>query len=260
MPRANRHYLPGHVWHITHRCHNGEFLLKLARDRQRWIQWLREARRRYRLSILDYMVTSNHVHLLLSDDAGEKAIPESLRLVAGRTAREYNERKGRRGAFWEDRYHATAVESGEHLARCVAYIDTNMIRAGVVENPGQWPFCGYREIQEPRQRISLVNREKLAELTGSGSVSQLRENHFSWLESGLAGACAARQPEWTASVAVGNRVFVDEVRHRLGQAVKGRKVEKTGDRYFLKENVIAYNGDSGCENIEIRHENTYLWR
>jgi hypothetical protein len=20
MPRANRHFLPGHVWHITHRC------------------------------------------------------------------------------------------------------------------------------------------------------------------------------------------------------------------------------------------------
>ena len=22
MPRANRHYLPGYVWHITHRCHS----------------------------------------------------------------------------------------------------------------------------------------------------------------------------------------------------------------------------------------------
>jgi hypothetical protein len=22
MPRANRHFVPGLVWHITHRCHN----------------------------------------------------------------------------------------------------------------------------------------------------------------------------------------------------------------------------------------------
>jgi hypothetical protein len=22
MVRANRHYIPGQVWHITHRCHN----------------------------------------------------------------------------------------------------------------------------------------------------------------------------------------------------------------------------------------------
>jgi hypothetical protein len=28
MPRANRHYLPGQLWHITHRCHKKEILLK----------------------------------------------------------------------------------------------------------------------------------------------------------------------------------------------------------------------------------------
>ena len=27
MLRANRYALPGHVWHITHRCHKKEFLL-----------------------------------------------------------------------------------------------------------------------------------------------------------------------------------------------------------------------------------------
>ena len=25
MPRANRHFLPGYVWHITHRCHRKKF-------------------------------------------------------------------------------------------------------------------------------------------------------------------------------------------------------------------------------------------
>jgi len=42
MARAKRHYLPCHVWHITHRCHKKEFLLKFARDRRRWLQWLFE--------------------------------------------------------------------------------------------------------------------------------------------------------------------------------------------------------------------------
>jgi len=36
MPRANRHFFPGYVWHITHRCHRKIFLLKFARDRQRF--------------------------------------------------------------------------------------------------------------------------------------------------------------------------------------------------------------------------------
>lgn len=79
------------------------------------MQWLYEAKKRYELTILDYIVTSNHIHLLVYDHAGRDVIPESIKLVAGRTGQEYNKRKNRLGAFWQDRYHATAVESGEHL-------------------------------------------------------------------------------------------------------------------------------------------------
>src|SRR4030042_5525280 len=117
MPRSNRHHLAGYVWHITQRCHRKQFLLKFARDRQTWMRWLYEARKRHGLCVLDYTVTSNHVHLLVRDGArGE--IASSLQLVAGWTGQGYHERKGRRGAFWEDRYHATAIETGEHRARC----------------------------------------------------------------------------------------------------------------------------------------------
>ncbi|MCP4987965.1 MAG: transposase, partial [Colwellia sp.] len=46
MARAKRHYIPRQIWHITHRCHKREFLLKFAKDRQRWLQWLYHARKR----------------------------------------------------------------------------------------------------------------------------------------------------------------------------------------------------------------------
>ena len=49
MPRANRHFLPNHIWHITHRCHGQEFLLKFAKDRQRWRYWLYQAKKRFGL-------------------------------------------------------------------------------------------------------------------------------------------------------------------------------------------------------------------
>jgi putative transposase len=46
MPRANRCFLSGYVWHITHRCHKDEFLLKFGRDQRRWLQWVFEAKKR----------------------------------------------------------------------------------------------------------------------------------------------------------------------------------------------------------------------
>ena len=67
MPRANRHFLPGHVWHITHRCHRKSFLLKFARDRHNYLRWVFEAKKRFGSSVLNYIVTCNHVHLLVRD-------------------------------------------------------------------------------------------------------------------------------------------------------------------------------------------------
>ena len=138
MARAKRHYLPGHVWHLTHRCHKKEFLLKFARDRRRWVEWLFEAKKRYGLKVLNYIVTSNHIHLLVLDGDRRHIIPNSIRLMAGKTAQEYNQRKKRKGAFWEDRYHATAIECDTHLIRCLIYIDMNMVRAGVIKHPSDW--------------------------------------------------------------------------------------------------------------------------
>ena len=51
MARAKRHYIPGYIWHITHRCHKREFLLKFSKDRRRYLQWLYQARKRYGLTI-----------------------------------------------------------------------------------------------------------------------------------------------------------------------------------------------------------------
>src|ERR687892_2849932 len=69
MPRANRHFFAGHIWHITHRCHQRKFLLKFARDRRRYLHWVFEAKKRFGLSVLNYMVTSNHIHLLVHKQA-----------------------------------------------------------------------------------------------------------------------------------------------------------------------------------------------
>jgi putative transposase len=60
---------------------------KFARDRRRYLHWVFEAKKRFGLSLLNYMVTSNHVHLLVKD-TGPNVIAESMQFNAGRTAQE----------------------------------------------------------------------------------------------------------------------------------------------------------------------------
>jgi len=259
MARAKRHYIPGYIWHITHRCHKREFLLKFSKDRHRYLQWLYQAKKRYGLTILNYMVTSNHVHLLVVDDGGRDVIPNSMQLVAGRTGQEYNQRKDRKGAYWEDRYHATAVESGEHLSRCMVYIDTNMVRAGAVSHPSKWSFCGYNEIQEPRRKNVLIDYERLQGLLGAGSYDQLRGSYKGWVEEYCKDEEKARKEEWTSSIAVGSRPFAEKVKALLGFRAKGREVVEGGEGYQVREGPARYNALFGAEKEDIGPENTYLW-
>lgn len=259
MARAKRHFIPGYIWHLTHRCHKREFLLRFTRDRHRYLQWLYRARKRYGLVILNYMITSNHVHLLVVDDGERDVIPDSVKLVAGRTAQEYNKRKDRKGAYWEDRYHATAVESGSHLVRCMVYMDTNMVRAGVVSHPSLWPFCGYKEIQEPRRKKVLIDYERLQSLVGAASYEELRSSHKGWVEEYLGSEVKTRQEEWTGSIAVGSRSFVEKVKAVLGFRAKGRNVIETSGGYQLREENAEYGDLFGVEKGDIGVNNAYRW-
>jgi hypothetical protein len=60
-------------------------------------------------------------------------------------ARYYNKRHHRRGYFWEDRFKSVIVENGETLINCLAYIDLNPLRAGLVDRPEnyRWNSLGY---------------------------------------------------------------------------------------------------------------------
>ncbi len=61
-------------FHVTHRCQERRFLLKFEIDRQNYERRLREAASKYPVDVLDYVVTSNHVHLLLcTPEAGAVA-------------------------------------------------------------------------------------------------------------------------------------------------------------------------------------------
>ena len=183
---------------------------------------------------------TGHIHLLVHGHEDKDVIPRSLQLIAGRTGQEYNQRKKRKGAFWEDRYHATAVDVDEHLVRCLVYIDMNMVRARVVKHPREWSHGGYPEIVEPQQRYRIINRDLLKRLLDV-------DKDFSGVYSGWVQAAVDeqthRQAGWTESVAVGCKDFVEKIKETLGGRACGRRVHevsKTGS-YALKEPVWAYN-------------------
>jgi putative transposase len=265
MARGRRSFHPDLIWHITHRCHKKEFLLKFQRDKLFWIRWMREAKRRFGLIVLNFMITSNHIHLMatlgLLGRTAERAarmaaaeaaartaragpggedpspISMSIQLVQSRVAQRYNLRKDRRGAFWEDRFHATAIETGAQFNRCLTYVDMNMFRAGVVRHPREWPYCGYDEMERPdhRPRLHLVDMGSLLELTGARDPRALARLREDWIDAAIRKGRMGREPLWTESLAVGtSEGFLSRFQADMGSKLRQGEIIRDGEALLLR--------------------------
>lgn len=216
-------------------------------------------KKRYGLCVLNYIVTSNHVHLLVVDTK-EDVIPQSMQLIAGRTGQEYNQRKKRKGAFWEDRYHATAVETDKHLARCLVYIDLNMVRAGVVTHPSEYGVSGFNEIQRPPSRYTVIDRSVLLDLFAGTSKERFIEDHHRWVEEQLREDGLRRKELWSESIAVGSEEFVAKIQQQLGARAIGRSVVVEDEGCCtLKEAQAPYSSFFEGKIEPLRQENSHLW-
>jgi putative transposase len=181
-------------------------------------------------------------------------------LIAGRTAQGYNRRKARWGAFWEDRYHATAIQSGAHLHRCVVYIDLNMVRAGVVKHPAEWPHGGYLEIQQPPERYRVIDLLTLSGLCGFDDIREFQKVHREWVEAASSGDAVARDDRWSESIAVGSESFVEQVKVALGFKAQHRQVAVADGLYTLREWSQPYGDHFDGENEAVRANNAVPWQ
>ena len=73
-------------------------------------------------------------------------VSEFMKAVKQRFSIWFNRTHGRYGTLWAERFKSVLVEGRGHaLQTMAAYIDLNPVRAGLVEDPKDYRFCGYAE-------------------------------------------------------------------------------------------------------------------
>ena len=167
-------------------------------------------------------------------------------------------------SFWEDRYHASATEQNSHLNRCLVYIDLNMVRAGAVDHPKMWPFCGYNEIQDPPRRYRIIDLDCLVRLMGFTDLQDFQAAHKRWIEASLQGDEPERESHWTESIAVGSKSFTENVKKILGFKAKGKSITGSKGHYQLREDVSNFgktstNGFEPAAGSDAEITNTFFW-
>ncbi len=189
MPRTSRMIISTEkaVYHVMSRTALDGFPLKDV-EKDFLLDLIKRFSALYFTEILGFCLMGNHFHLLVkmipdhrftdddiqkrfvafygdSRDFAEGQIPywrkklsslsEFIREIKVGFARYYNRRHNRRGYFWGDRFKSVIVDKGETLINCLAYIDLNPLRAGLVERPEEyrWNSLGYHLQTQNKDRF-----------------------------------------------------------------------------------------------------------
>jgi putative transposase len=251
MPRATRYLQDGFIYHLTHRCHNGEWFLRFEAERDKYRKWLRVGALRHKVAVLAYTVTSNHAHVVVAVDDSH-AVAAMMQLAAGVVAQSRNRRKGHTDSVWEHPYQCTRVQDGVHLLNCLRYVDLNMVRAGKVKHPSDWRWCGYDELTGQRQRYRTIDQERLLESTGFATMAQFSDAYAQSVRERIGLDMSDREPCWTESVAVGDVDFVQEAEKSCSyrQSMEVAEIELPGQEsvWVVREAPEPYSTDSEQES------------
>lgn len=144
MARLPRLVLPCQPHHIIQRGNNRQSIFVDDKDRQHFLDILRECALTHQLAIHAYVLMDNHVHLLATPQQTD-GLSRMMQSLGRRYVGWFNQRHGRSGTLWEGRFRAALIEGERHLLACARYIELNPLRAGMLVEAGSfaWSSCAH---------------------------------------------------------------------------------------------------------------------
>ena len=220
MARLPRLSIPGYPHHVIQRGNNWQAIFTTPADYQLLLNLLDENARKFGVAVHAYVLMDNHFHLLVTPQA-QDSLPKMMQAIGRRYVRHFNGEHGRSGTLWEGRYKSTLIQAERYLLACMAYIDLNPVRAGLVAHARDYPWSSHGHyIGQTTQRL-ITPHSLYWEL---GNTPFAREAAYADLVN--AGVDVDRQLALTQSTlkgwALGEADFVADLQKKTG-----RRVSKT---------------------------------
>jgi len=161
------------------------------------------------------------------------SLSEFMREIKVGFARYYNKRHNRRGYFWGDRFKSVIVDKGETLINCLAYIDLNPLRAGIVSRPEEyrWNSLGYH-VQTNNRDNFLSTDFGLKEFNVKSEKERIRRYRQYVYEAG-----AIDRPEKGKVKVIGDKILEKERKREFELSRNDRFRYRT--RYFTDSGIIG---------------------
>jgi putative transposase len=142
MARLPRLTLAGYPHHIILRGNNRQAIFMDNADFQRMLALLQKHAQEQDVQVHAFVLMSNHLHLLLSPQLND-SLPKMMQAVGRAYVLYFNKRHSRSGTLWEGRYRSALIQTERYLLACMAYIDLNPVRAGMVAQAADYVWSSH---------------------------------------------------------------------------------------------------------------------
>ena len=137
MARPLRIEFAGAFYHITTRGDRREEIYEADDDREAFIEIFGAVIADFAWRCHAYCLMENHYHLFVETPRAN--LSKGMRQLNGVYTQWSNRRHGRSGHLFQGRYKGILVDSDAYLQELSRYIVLNPIRAGMVDDPADWP-------------------------------------------------------------------------------------------------------------------------
>ena len=142
MARLPRLTLAGYPHHIIQRGNNRQLIFSSTADYAYLLALIHESAKKFEVAVHAYVLMGNHFHVLATPHT-DTGLPLMMQAVGRSYVRYFNQLQGRTGTLWEGRYRSTLIQTDRYLLTCMAYIDLNPVRAGLVAEATDYPWSSH---------------------------------------------------------------------------------------------------------------------
>lgn len=142
MARLARSIIAGYPHHLIQRGNYDQAVFASDADYRRYLDWLHQNAERYGVEIWAYCLMPNHVHLICQP-LTEEALARASNALHMRYAQYFNGQRSIQGHLWRARFMSCALD-GPCVREEVRFVETNPVRAGLVERAEDYPWSSAR--------------------------------------------------------------------------------------------------------------------
>jgi REP element-mobilizing transposase RayT len=203
---------PGAIYHVTSRGNARSDIYLDDADRETFLTTLSEVVSRFGWVCHAYCLMSNHYHLII--ETPKPNLAQGMRQLNGVYTQRFNRAHHRVGHVFQGRYKAILVERDAYLLELSRYVVLNPVRAGMVDDAGDWPWSSYRATAGMAACPSWLSIEWLLDQFGGGKKRRVDR----YVRFVAEGAGARIWDSLKHQVYLGSDDFVDEIKRGVSEA------------------------------------------